>query len=66
MNEEILEQFKQFCHEHRLTQKAAAEQLGCDHSHVSKMFSGVRNPSKKMLNKMEVFMNEYNKTIGNN
>jgi transcriptional regulator with XRE-family HTH domain len=61
MSSEILEQFREFCRENKLTQKNAADRLGCDHSHVSKMFSGVRNPSKKMLAKIEAFMNEYEK-----
>ena len=61
MSSEILEQFRKFCRENKLTQKNAADHLGCDHSHVSKMFSGVRNTSKKMLAKMEALMNEYKK-----
>ena len=57
MVKDIIEQFKHFCRLKGWTQKEIAERLECDRSHVSKIFSGTRNPSITILEKMEEVMN---------
>lgn len=53
MIRDIITQFKHFCYLKNWTQKEIAEILECDRSHVSKIFSGTRNPSIIILEKME-------------
>lgn len=53
MIKDIIEQFKNFCNLNGWIQDEIAEKLGCSRSHVSKIFSGSRNPSMKILEKME-------------
>ena len=57
MVKDIIEQFKQFCKIKGWIQEEIAERLMCDRSHVSKIFSGTRNPSITILEKMEEVMN---------
>ena len=57
MVKNIIKQFKYFCEIKGWTQKEVAERLECDRSHVSKIFSGTRNPSITILEKMEEVMN---------
>ena len=57
MIKNIIEQYKQFCNKKGWIQEEAAEAIGCCRSHLSKIFSGSRNPSMKLLEKMEEVMN---------
>ena len=57
MIKDIIKQFKYFCEVKGWKQKEIAERLECDRSHVSKIFSGTRNPSITILEKMEEVMN---------
>ena len=52
----IIEQFKDFCKAKGWIQEQIAEELKCSRSHISKIFSGTRNPSIKILEKMEEVM----------
>jgi transcriptional regulator with XRE-family HTH domain len=57
MVKDIIKQFKYFCEVKGWKQKEIAERLECDRSHISKIFSGTRNPSITILEKMEEVMN---------
>lgn len=57
MVKDIIEQFKKFCEMKGWIQEQIAKELKCSRSHVSKIFSGTRNPSIKLLAKMEEVMN---------
>ena len=52
----IIEQFKEFCETKGWIQEQIAEKLKCSRSHISKIFSGTRNPSIKILERMEEVM----------
>jgi len=56
MVKDIIEQFKNFCEKEGWIQEQIAEKLECSRSHISKIFSGARNPSIKVLEKMEEVM----------
>ena len=56
MVKDIIEQFKNFCEKEGWIQEQIAEKLKCSRSHISKIFSGTRNPSMKLLEKMEEVM----------
>ena len=56
MVKDIIEQYKLFCQSQRWTQQEAAEKIGCCRTHLSKIFSKQRNPSMKLLEKMEEVM----------
>lgn len=56
MIKDIIEQFKKFCEQEGWIQEQIAEKLECSRSHISKIFSGTRNPSMKVLEKMEEVM----------
>ena len=57
MIKDTIEQFKLFCKKKGWIQEQIAEKINCSRSHVSKIFSGSRNPSIKILEKMEEVMN---------
>ena len=54
--EEIIQQFKDFMKNRGWTQQQTAEKLGCSRAHVSRLINGERNPSVKILVKMEDIM----------
>lgn len=60
MVKDIIQQFKNFCEVKEWIQEQIAEELNCSRSHVSKIFSGTRNPSIKILEQMEKVMKRYN------
>lgn len=60
MVKDIIEQYKNFCKRKGWIQEQAAAELGCCRSHLSKIFSGTRNPSIKILEQMEKIMKKYN------
>ena len=56
MTKEIISQFENFIIQQGWTQTEAAERLGCTQEHLSRIFRGLRNPSIKLLDKMEEVM----------
>lgn len=54
--QEIIEQFKNFVKNRGWTQQEIAEKIGCSRAHVSRLLNGERNPSLKILTKMEDVM----------
>ena len=56
MIKDIIEQYKNFCEQQGWLQQIAADKIGCCRTHLSKIFSGQRNPSIKLLEKMEEVM----------
>ena len=54
--QDIITKFRNFCKEKEWTQLEASHRIYCDPSHLSKIFSGKRNPSIKTLQKMEEVM----------
>ena len=57
MVKDIIEQYKNFCKSKGWLQEESAAKIGCCRTHLSKIFSGQRNPSMKLLEKMEEVMN---------
>ena len=53
MIEKLLTQLKQYTSNHGLTQKEIALLLEVNQSQISRLFSGVRKPSAKMIDKIE-------------
>lgn len=53
MIEKLLEELKQYMKIKGLTQKELAELLEVNQPQISRLFSGVRQPSAKMINKIE-------------
>lgn len=51
--EKLLTQLKQYTSNHGLTQKEIASLLEVNQSQISRLFSGVRKPSAKMIEKIE-------------
>lgn len=60
MIKDIIKQYRNFCESKGWIQEQAAAELGCSRSHLSKIFSGTRNPSMKILEQMEKIMKKYN------
>lgn len=57
MIKDIIKEFKLFCERKGWIQEQIANELKCSRSHVSRIFSGSRKPSMKVLEKMEEVMN---------
>ena len=53
MIEKLLEQLKQYMLDNDLTQKALAELLQVNQPQISRLFSKTRQPSAKMIGKIE-------------
>lgn len=56
MIEKLLEELKQYMLDNKLTQKELAELLQVNQPQISRLFSGVRQPSAKMINKIETLL----------
>ena len=56
MTQDIINKFEAFIYRKGWTQTEAAEKLGCTQEHLSRVFRGLRNPSSKLLDKMEEVM----------
>lgn len=56
MIEKLLEELKQYMLENNLTQKKLAELLQVNQPQISRLFSGTRQPSAKMINKIETLL----------
>lgn len=56
---EIILNFENFMKKSGWTQDVAAEKLGCSAPHLSRLLRGERNPSMKILDKMESIYKEW-------
>lgn len=56
MIQDIINDYKKFCEDNEWLQEEAAQAIGCCRSHLSKIFSGKRNPSMALLERMEEVM----------
>ena len=56
MTKDIIKQYELFIYNKKLTQTEAAELIGCSQEHLSRIFKGTKNPSVKLLDKMEEVM----------
>ena len=53
MTRDIIKQYELFVYNKKWTQTKAAERIGCSQEHLSRIFKGTKNPSVKLLDKME-------------
>lgn len=58
MIEKLLEQLKQYMFDNDLTQRELAELLNVNQPQISRLFSGTRQPSAKMIKKIEQLLQE--------
>lgn len=56
LTQDIVNKYENFMYQKRWTQTEAAEKIGCSQEHLSRIFRGLRNPSAKILDKMEEVM----------
>lgn len=56
MIEKLLEELKNYMEKKGLTQKQLAELLEVNQPQISRLFSGTRQPSAKMINKIETLL----------
>jgi len=56
MIQEIINKYKQYQMDNRLTQQQAADKVHISRTHLSRIFSGERTPSMTLLNRMEEVM----------
>ena len=56
MTRDIINKYEAFVYKHHWTQTEAAEKIGCSQEHLSRIFKGTKNPSVKLLDKMEEVM----------
>jgi len=61
MIKDIIKQYEIFTRKYNLTQTEAAEKIGCSQEHLSRIFRGLKNPSVKLVDKMEEVMKQYGK-----
>ena len=59
MTRDIIEKYLIFTNKQGWTQTEAAEKIGCSQEHLSRIFKGTKNPSVKLLDKMEQVMENY-------
>lgn len=60
MTRDIINKYETFIYKHGWTQTEAAEKIGCSQEHLSRIFKGTKNPSVKLLDKMEHIMEKEN------
>ena len=58
VTQDIINKFETFIYRKGWTQTEAAEKIGCTQEHLSRIFRSLRNPSSKLLDKMEAIMEE--------
>jgi len=58
MTRDIINQYEIFVYKQGWTQTEAAEKIGCSQEHLSRIFKGTKNPSVKLLDKMEQIMED--------
>jgi len=56
LTQDIINRYEAFIYKKQWTQTEAAEKIGCTQEHLSRVFRGLRNPSVKLLDKMEEVM----------
>lgn len=56
MIKEIIEQYKQYQIDNKLTQQEAADKVHISRTHLSRIFNGERTPSIALLSRMEEVM----------
>ena len=56
MIQEIINKYKQYQIDNKLTQQQAADKVHISRTHLSRIFSGERTPSMALLNRMEEVM----------
>ncbi len=59
MTQDIITKYQLFTSYKNWTQTRAAEEIGCSQEHLSRIFRGLKNPSVKLLDKMEEVMKQY-------
>lgn len=60
MTRDIIDKYANYIYKHNLTQTEAAGQIGCSQEHLSRILKGTKNPSVKLLDKMEQVMEKNN------
>ena len=60
MTRDIIDKYAVYIYKHNLTQTEAAEKIGCSQEHLSRILKGTKNPSVKLLDKMEQVMEKDN------
>lgn len=60
MTRDIIDKYATYIYKHNLTQTEAAEKIGCSQEHLSRILKGTKNPSVKLLDKMEQIMENDN------
>ena len=60
MTRDIIDKYATYIYKHNLTQTDAAEKIGCSQEHLSRILKGTKNPSVKLLDKMEQVMERDN------
>ena len=60
MTRDIIDRYARYIYKHNLTQTDAAEKIGCSQEHLSRILKGTKNPSVKLLDKMEQVMEKDN------
>ena len=56
MIQEIINKYKQYQIDNKLTQQQAADKVHISRTHLSRIFNGERTPSMPLLNRMEEVM----------
>ncbi len=56
MIQEIINKYKQYQKDNKLTQQQAADKVHISRTHLSRIFNGERTPSMALLNRMEEVM----------
>lgn len=59
LTKDIIEKYQSFMNYKNWTQTEAAEEVGCSQEHLSRIFRGLKNPSAKLLDRMEEVMRNY-------
>ena len=63
MTRDVIKRYELFAYNKGWTQTEAANHIGCSQEHLSRIFKGTKNPSVKLLDKMEAVMEEENDKI---
>ena len=56
MTKDIITNFENYMLQQGWNQTEAAQKIGCSQEHLSRIFRGLKNPSVKLLDKMEEAM----------
>ena len=63
MTRDVIKRYELFAYNKGWTQTEAANRIKCSQEHLSRIFKGTKNPSVKLLDKMEAVMEEENDKI---